>query len=136
MGSTTILNPKDEIDILLREYGLIKAEMQTYIGLFHRYTNMLPVLLSAAVAIAVSLLSALVKDGANLLIERMKAFQMLSVGFLSINAFELLVFFIFSLLITSCLFTIAASLSYIHVLEVRVLSASPHEMLGGGLNLG
>jgi hypothetical protein len=72
-----MMSPKDEIDLLLKEYALHRTEIQTYIELFHRYTNMLPILMSTAVAVGVSVLTTLIKVGAGHLIERMKSFILL-----------------------------------------------------------
>jgi len=112
------MNPKDEIDVLLKEYALLRAEIQTYIALFHRYTNMLPVIMSTAVAIGVSILLTLIRVGTDHIIERMKSLILFSFAMGTVSALQLFAFLIFILIITSFLFTIAASLGYIHNLEV------------------
>lgn len=111
------LEPKDQIDILMAEYGFIKAEMQTYITLFHRHTNFLPLVLTATTAVVMGAVAILIRaDRAGLI--GFLDYKIITLFSWDSAAYQLLGFLAFALIVTWGLFSASASLSYIYIIEI------------------
>ncbi len=117
MPQMSSIEPKEQIDILMKEYGFIKGEMQTYINLFHRHTNFLPLLLPTIIAIVTGALAVIAKSDANGLMKIINhnLIMVFSTPFL---VYQLLGFLAFVLVTTTGLFSASASLSYIYIIEL------------------
>lgn len=122
----TSLSISDQIDVLMAEYGFIKSEMQTYINLFHRHTNILPPLLTAAIAVVMGSLAVLARsnDGQPPTIMDYNVTTLLGID---VAAYQLLGLLGFILITTWGLFSASASLSYIYIIELLARRAETIE---------
>ncbi|MBF0557128.1 MAG: hypothetical protein HQK96_21650 [Nitrospirae bacterium] len=111
------IDAKEQIDILMKEYGFIKGEMQTYINLFQRHTNFLPLILPTSIAIVSATLAIITKSDTNGL-EKIFNHNLIVVFGTPLLVYQLLGFLAFVLITTAGLFSASASLSYMYILEL------------------
>lgn len=111
------LGRAEQIDLLMKEYGFIKAEMQTYIGLFHRHTNFIPILLPIIVGAGTAVVAVLARSNADDF-QRIVDAKVLTTCGVDILAYQLLALLASMLIVTLGLFSSSASISYMYIIEL------------------
>lgn len=111
------LGRNEQIDLLMKEYGFIKAEMQTYIGMFHRHTNFIPILLPILVGVATAAIAVLARSNGDDF-RRVVGTTVLTIFGLDILAYQLVALLAFMLIVMLGLFSSSASISYMYIIEL------------------
>jgi hypothetical protein len=121
-----MITDNDRLNILVSEYGLVKSELQTYIELFHKHTDYLTLYVSAAAAIAAFApgLLASTDPVRQLLLTRCPLVWPLS-GDAAI--YQIVAFVGYILITTMGMYFVAATLSYMYLIEVLARRAAAIE---------
>lgn len=128
-----MLSERECLEVMLREYTTLKEEMKIYINLFHKHTNFVVVYASVLTGVAGFAVALRGKD-VNILGTLLKTLT-LPWPFVGrqVYAYQALGFFAYLILASLGFFFVAATLSYIYVIEVLAARAAVVERSINGL---